>query len=54
MKKTYCAPDLASVNFDTEEILNISFTGTGTVLGDSDDNKSSKNPASDFGGVTLF
>lgn len=54
MKKTYFAPAAESVTFDTEEILNISFTGSGSVLDDSDTNKSSKNPSTDFGNVSLF
>ena len=52
MKKTYIAPTAESVAFDTEEILGISYTGTGSVLTDSDTNKSSATDK--FGGVSLF
>ena len=54
MKKTYIVPSAERVIFDTEDILDISFTGTGSVLTDSDKNNSSKTPASDFGNVNLF
>ena len=54
MKKFYFAPEVSSISFETEEILGISFTGNSTVLGDSDTNKSSKNPATEFGGIDLF
>ena len=50
MKKTYIAPSAESVSFDTEEILNISFTGSGTVL----DDKKPEAPAKDFGNISLF
>lgn len=54
MKKIYEAPLAKTVSFETEEILGISFTGSGTILDDSDSNASSKNPATDFGSVTLW
>ena len=54
MKKTYIVPSAERVTFDTEDILDISFTGNSSILKDSDDNKSSKNPAKDFGNVSLF
>ena len=54
MKKSYSAPEISSITFETEEILGISFTGNSTVLDDSDTNKSSKNPATNFGGIDLF
>lgn len=50
MKKTYTAPSAERVALETEEILDISFTGAGTVL----DDKKPENPASDFGNVSLF
>lgn len=54
MKKTYFAPEVSKISFETEEVLGLSFPGNGSILGDSDDNQSSKNPATDFGGITLF
>ncbi len=54
MKKIYTAPSAERIALDTEEILNISFTGSGSILDDSDKNNSSKNPATDFGDVSLF
>ena len=54
MKKTYIAPSAERIALETEEILEISYTGIGTILGDSDKNPSSKNPATDFGNVSLF
>lgn len=54
MKKTYTVPSAESVSFDTEDILGISFPGNSSILKDSDDNKSSKKPANDFGNVSLF
>lgn len=50
MKKTYVAPSAELTCFDTEEILNISFTGGGAVL----DDKKPETPASDFGNISLF
>ena len=50
----YTSPFAERITLETEEILNISFTGSGTVLEDSDSNASSKNPATDFGNVSLF
>lgn len=52
MKKTYVAPTAEITNFDTEEVLGISFTGTGTVLDEK--NAADKTAASDFGNVSLF
>ena len=54
MKKTYFAPEVLKVSFETEEILGISFTGNNSILIDSDNNNSSKNPSTDFGGIDLF
>lgn len=54
MKKIYTAPSAERIALETEEILNISYTGSGSVLEDSDENNSSKNPATDFGDVSLF
>ena len=54
MKKTYTAPSVQSVAFDAEEVLSVSFKGTGPVLKDSDKNNSSKKPATDFGAADLF
>ena len=54
MKKTYFAPEVLKVSFETEEIMDFSFTGNGSILGDSDNNQASKNPATDFGGINLF
>ena len=54
MKKTYTSPFAERITLETEEILDISFTGSGTVLEASDSNASSKNPATDFGNVSLF
>ena len=51
MKKTYEAPSAELTCFDTEEILGISFTGSGTIL---DPTEADKNPATDFGKVSLF
>ncbi len=52
MKKTYSAPCAELTRFDTEEILDISFTGTGSVL--EEKTEADKNPASDFGNIPLF
>ena len=52
--KNYSAPKISSISFETEEVLEISFTGNSAVLSDSDNNKSSKNPANNFGGIDLF
>ena len=52
MKKSYIAPSAESVSFDTEEILGISYTGTGGAL--KDKNNADKTPSSDFGKVNLF
>ena len=54
MKKTYFAPEALSILLETEEIMDSSFTGNNAVLGDSDSNQSSKNPATNFGGIDLF
>ena len=54
MKKAYFAPLASSVKFETEEVLENSLIGNGTVLGDSEENQSSKNPAPNFGGIDLF
>lgn len=51
MRKTYTAPSAESVSFDTEEILDISFLGTGfKPLVD----KKPETPSNDFGNITLF
>ena len=50
MKKTYEAPSAELTCFETEEILGISFTGSGPVL----DDKKPEAPAKDFGDVSLF
>ncbi len=50
MKKTYMAPSAEKISFQTEEILGISFTGSGTVL----DDKKPSSPATEFGDVSLF
>ena len=52
MKKTYNAPCAELTSFDTEEILDISFTGTGSVL--EEKTEADKKPASDFGNISLF
>jgi len=52
MKKTYQAPDASSIAFDTEEILNISFTGNGEVLGEK--NMADLSPSDEFGGIQIF
>ena len=52
MKKTYDAPSAKSIAFETEEILGISYTGSGTAL--EEKNPADKKPASEFGDVTLF
>jgi len=54
MKKIYTTPAAEHIAFESEEILEISYTGSGSVLEDSDSNNSSKNPAKDFGDVSLF
>ena len=55
VKKTYVAPSAKSVAFETEDILGISFPGTGSgLLTDSDTNKSSATATDKFGGVDLF
>lgn len=51
MKKIYSAPSAESVSFDTEDVLEISFTGTGVKPLDE---KKPENPAKDFGNVSLF
>ena len=51
MKKTYEAPSAKNIAFVTEEILGISFTGSGSIL---DPTEADKNPATDFGKVPLF
>ena len=51
MKKTYTTPSAESVSFDTEDILDISFTNPGNKpLVD----KKPETPSKDFGNVTLF
>ncbi len=52
MKKTYFAPNAESIAFETEEILGISFTGIAGVL--EEKTEADKNPASDFGNISLF
>ena len=52
MKKTYFAPEASKISFETEEILEISFTGNGSILGEK--NEADKNPADGFGGIDLF
>ena len=52
MKKIYIAPSAERVAFNTEEILEISYTGTGSFL--EDKTNSDKKPATDFGNVSLF
>ena len=54
MKKAYRAPSAERISLETEDVLNISFTGSGAVLEDSDQNPSSKSPAGNFGDVDLF
>ena len=54
MKKTYLTPAASKVSFETEEIMDFSFTGNSSILIDSDNNNSSKNPSTDFGGINLF
>ena len=54
MKKTYTAPSAESIALETEAVLEISYTGSGALLDDSAGNNSSKNPATDFGNVSLF
>ena len=54
MKTTYLAPEASRISFETEAVLEFSFTGNSAVLGDSDNNQSSKDPATDFGGINLF
>lgn len=49
MKKTYKAPSAESVSFDTEETLNISFTGNKVVL----DDKKPTDSATEFGQVSI-
>ena len=50
MKKTYEAPYAELTRFETEDVLGISYTGTGTILVD----KKPEAPAKDFGSVSLF
>ena len=52
MKKTYIAPSAERIALETEEILGISFTGTGSILENKTD--ADKNPSTDFGNVSLF
>ncbi len=54
MKKIYTAPSAERIALETEDILDISYTGNSSVLKDSDDNNASKSPAKDFGDVSLF
>ena len=54
MKKTYTAPSAESIALETEAVLEISYTGSGSLLDDSAGNNSSKDPATDFGKVPLF
>ncbi len=54
MKKTYIAPRAQDTVFDTENVLSVSFKGTGPVLKDSEKNNSTKAPATDFGTADLF
>ena len=52
MKKTYIAPSAERIALETEEILGISFTGTGSILENKTD--ADKTPSTDFGNVSLF
>ena len=52
MKKTYIAPSAEHVALETEEILGISFTGTGSVL--EEQTAADKAATSDFGKIPLF
>ena len=52
MKKTYITPSAERIALETEEILEISFTGIGTVLEEKTD--ADKKAESDFGNVSLF
>ena len=54
MKKTYAAPSAEHIALETEAVLEISYTGSGSLLDDSAGNNSSKYPATDFGKVPLF
>ena len=51
MKKTYLAPEAKCFSFETEEILGISFTGNGGVLGEK--NNADEKPATDFGETNI-
>ena len=52
MKKTYIAPSAERIALETEEILGISFTGTGSILENKTD--ADKTPSTDFGNVSRF
>ena len=52
MRKTYTAPSVQAVAFDTEEIMDASFPGNLGIL--KDKTEADKNPSSGFGNVTLF
>ena len=52
MKKTYTAPSAELTLFETEEILGISFTGSGSVL--EEKTAADKAASSDFGNISLF
>jgi len=50
MKKTYVTPEASSIELESEEILSISYTGSGALL----DDRKPADPAKDFGDVDLF
>ena len=52
MKKTYEAPSAELTQFDTEDILGISYTGTGSVL--EEKTQADAAAESNFGKVNLF
>ena len=52
MKKTYLTPDASKIFFETEEILEISFTGNGSILDEK--TEADKSAGDNFGGIDLF
>ena len=52
MRKTYTAPSAEKIALETEEILVISFTGTGSLI--EEKNEADKKPAFNFGSIELF
>ena len=53
MKKAYSSPNAKLVLFETEGIL-LSDGGDSPILNSKDENSTPKNPAEEFGNISIF